>query len=40
MKPSEMAFSYNSRLQNRKERQNRSTNNGDTPERAKCPVSE
>ncbi len=31
-----MASLSNSRLQNRKERQNRSTNNGDMSETAKC----
>ena len=32
MKPSEMASSSNSKWQNRKERTNRSTNNGDMTE--------
>ena len=32
MKPSEMSFKSNSRLQNRKEYPNRSTNNGDMDE--------
>ena len=35
MKPSEMASLSNSRCQNRKERPNRSTNNGDVDEKAK-----
>ncbi len=34
---SEMAFSSNSRCQNRKERLNRSTNNGDIGEKAERP---
>ncbi len=35
-----MASSSNSRWQNRKERPNRSTNNGDMAEGNKCPVNE
>ncbi len=35
---SEMDFSSNSRWQNRKERSNRSTNNGGMAKRAKLPV--
>ncbi len=40
MKPSEMVSLLNSSWQNRKERQNRSTNNEDMVDRAKCLVSE
>ena len=40
IKPSEMAFLSNSRWQNRKERPNRSTNNGDMDEKAKRLVKE
>ncbi len=35
MKPQEMAFSSNSKWQNRKERPNQSTNKGDMAERSK-----
>ena len=38
MKPAEMAFLSISRWQNRKERPNRSTNNEDMIEKAKCDV--
>ncbi len=40
MKTSEMAFLSNSRWKNRKERQNRTTSNGDIAEIAQRPVSE
>ncbi len=40
MKTSEMAFLSNSRWKNRKERQNRTTSNGDIAEIAVRPVSE
>ncbi len=40
MKPSEMAPLSNSKSQNRKKRPNRSKDNGDMAEKAKCPVSE
>ena len=40
MKPSEMASLSNSRWQNYVERQNKSTNNGDLDNKAKCPMSE
>ncbi len=39
VKPSEMASLSHSMWQNCKERQNRTTNNGDMDEKAKCPVS-
>ena len=38
MKPSEKAFLLNSRGQNKKQRPNRSTKNGDMAERAKRPL--
>ena len=38
--PSEMAFFAKSKWQNRKERPNRSTNNGDMDKIAKLPVSD
>ena len=40
MKPSEMAFSSNSKWQTRNERKNRSTNKGDMAKGDKRPVSE
>ncbi len=40
MKSSEIASMSNSRLHNRKESPNQSTNNGDMNEKAKRPVSE
>ncbi len=40
MKTSEMAYLSNKRYQKRKERPNRTTNNGDRAGTAKCPMSE
>ncbi len=40
MEPSEIASLSNSKWQSRKDRPNRSTNNEDIVETAKCPVSE